>query len=143
MKNKAPLALMEQLVMVLVFALAATVCVQVFVFSDRMSRRNEQIDRAMLAAQNVAEIAKYTAGDWEQAVQILGGTWEDTTWRLSYSRDGQPARDDENSDFFISVSCMDSGQPLLGMAQVKAQTREEKELFSFPVAWQEVDDEQT
>lgn len=34
MRSKAPLVLMEQLVMVLVFALAAALCVQVFVLSD-------------------------------------------------------------------------------------------------------------
>lgn len=41
MRSKAPLALMEQLVMVLVFALAAALCVQVFVLSGQTSRWNE------------------------------------------------------------------------------------------------------
>ena len=35
MRSKSPLALMEQVVMVLVFALAAALCIQVFVFSDQ------------------------------------------------------------------------------------------------------------
>ena len=34
MRSKTPLALMEQMVMVLVFALAAALCLQVFVVSD-------------------------------------------------------------------------------------------------------------
>ena len=54
MRSKAPLALMEQLVMVLVFALAAALCVQVFVLSYQTSRRNEARDRAVLEAQNAA-----------------------------------------------------------------------------------------
>ena len=48
MRSKTPLAMMEQLLMLLVFALAALVCLQVFVFSGQTSRRNEARDRAVL-----------------------------------------------------------------------------------------------
>ena len=41
MKNKAPLALMEQLVMLLVFALAAALCLQIYALSGKVSRRGE------------------------------------------------------------------------------------------------------
>ena len=47
MKSKAPLLLMEQMVMLLVFALAAALCLQAFVKSDGLSRRSEARDRAM------------------------------------------------------------------------------------------------
>ena len=60
MKSKAPLALMEQLVMVLVFALAAALCVQAFFASDRMSRQGEARDRAVLLADSgIANAARY------------------------------------------------------------------------------------
>ena len=39
MKNKAPLSLMEQLIMLLVFALSVALCLQIFVFSAQISRR--------------------------------------------------------------------------------------------------------
>ena len=48
MRSKAPLALMEQLVMVLVFALAAALCVQVFGLSGQTSRWNDSRDRALV-----------------------------------------------------------------------------------------------
>ena len=57
-RSKTPLALMEQMVMVLVFALAAALCVQVFVLSDRTSRYGEARDRALLEAQSAAEALK-------------------------------------------------------------------------------------
>ena len=41
MKNSAFLALMEQMVMTLVFALSAALCLQVFVLSEQMSLRSE------------------------------------------------------------------------------------------------------
>ena len=54
MKSRAPLVMMEQLVMVLVFALAAAVCVRIFALSDRLSLENETRDRAVAAVQNAA-----------------------------------------------------------------------------------------
>ena len=41
MRSKAPLILMEQMVMLLVFALAAALCLQAFVKSDSLSSRSE------------------------------------------------------------------------------------------------------
>ena len=55
MKSKAPLSLMEQLIMLLVFALAAALCLQVFVLSAQISRRCKATDHAVTAAQNAAE----------------------------------------------------------------------------------------
>ena len=42
MRSKAPLLLMEQMVMLLVFALAAALCVQAFVKSDAISARGDR-----------------------------------------------------------------------------------------------------
>ena len=67
MRNKSPLALMEQLVMVLVFALAAALCLQVFMFADLTSERNAAIDRAVTECQNAAEILKASGGDLAHA----------------------------------------------------------------------------
>ena len=55
MKSKAPLALMEQIVMLLVFALAAALCLQAFVKSDQISRESQARSNAALAVQNTAE----------------------------------------------------------------------------------------
>ena len=62
MRSKAPLALMEQMVMVLVFALAAALCLQAFALADRISRQNAERDQALVAAQNAAEQVKQVRG---------------------------------------------------------------------------------
>ena len=136
MRSKAPLALMEQLVMVLVFALAAALCVQVFVLSDRTSRRNEARDRAVLAAQNAAEEVKSVRGDFAQAAELYGGTWNGQLWGRSYDADW--ARDGD--DYHVLVTPADSGDALLGAAEVTVYTAEGDLLFTLPVAWQEVAD---
>lgn len=89
MRSKAPLALMEQLVMVLVFALAAALCVQVFVLSDKTSRLHQARDRAMIEAQNAAEALK---GRRETAyLDGLGGSPNgDQGLFLAYDEDWTP-----------------------------------------------------
>ena len=52
MKSKAPLLLMEQMVMLLVFALAAALCLQAFVRSEAMSRESEARDHAAVLCQS-------------------------------------------------------------------------------------------
>ena len=58
MKHRSSLVLMEQLVMILVFALCAAFCLQAFVAADRISRDTGFQDDAVLLAQNTAESLK-------------------------------------------------------------------------------------
>ena len=128
MKSKTPLALMEQLVMVLVFALAAALCVSCFVTADRLSRRNTVRDEAVIAAQNAAETIKGCRGDYEQAAAVLNGTLRHGSLELS-----------GEEGFYIVVTPVDSGDPLLGRANVEAYAATDgEELFVLTVSWQEV-----
>ena len=76
MKSRAPLALMEQMVMLLVFALAAALCLQAFVRSDNISRQSEARDRAAMLVQSAAEAIQAYGGDacdaFAGAAELLG-----------------------------------------------------------------------
>ena len=117
MKSKAPLSLMEQLVMLLVFALAAALCLQVFLLSGQMSLRGEARDRAVTQVQNAAEVLKATSGDAQQAAELLG-----------------PAAAEKGLRLVIEQT--DSGVPLLGKAEIRVYF-EEEELFNLQTGWQE------
>ena len=58
MKHKTSLLLMEQLVMILVFAVAAALCLQVFVRSRDISGETARRDTAVVLARNAAELLK-------------------------------------------------------------------------------------
>ena len=94
MKSKAPLALMEQMVMLLVFALAAALCMQAFVKSDEVSLSSDTKSSAALAARNVVEAIRHNGGSPEQALKsaaaMLGGNCE-----------GQPATVDVGMLLYI------------------------------------------
>ena len=138
MRSKTPLALMEQLVMVLVFALAAALCLQVFVFSEQTSRRNRDVDQAVLLAQNTAETLK-ACGDVETAMERLGGEIEQTMWCSYYDEDLRPTSDRESAVYHVDTLPESSGVPGLGQAHIEVFRYDgNKGLFSLTVAWQEV-----
>jgi len=120
MRSKTPLVLMEQLVMVLVFAMAAAICLQVFSLSDRLSKENEARAEAALLAQNTAEELKFSYGevllDWEEADGIY------------YM---------EEEGYRVQVQAAET--EISGLRKVELQVLQEEEvLFEIPVAWQEV-----
>ena len=126
MKNRTSLVLMELLVMVLVFALAAAMCVRVFVRSDQVSREIGRRDMAVTLAQNGAETIKICRGDMQQAAQLLEG---------EHTRDACVAYPLEG--YRLEISRLGSDISGLGRALVTVWWDGE-ELFSLPAAWQEV-----
>lgn len=138
MRSKTPLALMEQVVMLLVFALAAALCIQVFVFSDQTSRYNETRDRAVLEAQNAAEALKCGDGVYfsEMGAAINGNAG----YVLAYDEEWKSVRVESDDDPDIAYQLMvfrtDSGDPYLWTAEVAVYTAEGQLLFSLPVAGQ-------
>lgn len=74
-RSKAPLSLMEQLIMVFVFAFAAAICLQAFVYSDRLSKDGTAKETASVRATEVIEIVKAYHGDLSKAADKLGATF--------------------------------------------------------------------
>ncbi len=96
MRSKAPLILMEQMVMLLVFALAAALCLQAFVKSDDISSRSEARDRAAVLCQTAAETIRCYGGDAQNALSKAAGdlgaeySEEFVTLSLNYDKDWTP-----------------------------------------------------
>ena len=136
MKNKAPLSLMEQLVMLLVFSLAAALCLQVFVLSAQISRRCEARDRAVTEVQNAAEALKVSGGDLQRCADLLGGIAEDGCWELRFDENWEAAL--SGGAYCLTAEVLPAEYPALGSAEVTARTASGEELFGVTVCWQEV-----
>lgn len=138
MRSKAPLVLMEQLVMLLVFALAAALCVQAFALSDRTSIRNAARDRAVLEAQNAAEALKGANTDYFTGMGAAGDSA--TGWYISYDAQWEPVRGQSSDDPAVAYHLMtfpeDSGLDYLWCASVQVYTAQGDLLVSLPVAGQ-------
>lgn len=124
MKSKASVLLMEQLVMILVFALAAVLCLQVFVYADWTSREMEIRDRAVALAQNGAEILK-TCGNLEEAAELLGGTVREGA--LTAAREA------------LTLKICRTATTVPGLARAEVRVADGEDIiFTLTVAWQEV-----
>ena len=69
MRSKTPLFLMEQLIMILVFSIAAILCLQGFTTADRLSQEQTDVSQAVVLAQNMAELLKAHKGDYQTAAE--------------------------------------------------------------------------
>lgn len=136
MKDKAPLALAEQTIMILVFAFAAALCLRVFVWSDRQSGLDAATDRAVIAVQSAAETLKHCNGDFEKAAGIIGGYVTEGQWMVSYDENWQTVSND--GKYCLTVTSQNSGVELLGQADISAETTDGEPLYSLTVGWQEV-----
>ena len=125
MKNKAPLALIEQIIMLLILAVAVAICLQVFLWADRQADENTRMDSALQQVQNTAEVLKSQGGDLAAAAQIAGGSVADGLWLQQYA------------DYIITVTPQDSGDSFLGMATITAET-DGVLLTQLTVCYQEV-----
>lgn len=116
MKRSGILSLLEQCVMLLVFALAAALCLKGFLAAELTARENGQRDSAVLLAQNAAEQLKHHRGAWE------------------------PSGDcGQTQGLLLTVERLDTGLEFLGKAQVSVSDTAGNVLVTVPAAWQEVE----
>ena len=150
MKSKAPLVMMEQMVMILVFALAAALCLQAFVLSDSISRENQRRDRAVLLCQNLAEECKAAGYGQQEGHPLLtegvtadGGEEGPYVEQVLpgpasvfyYDENGQPTEDP--AVYRLEAVWLPSEYAALNRGQVTAYDQQSgKELFSLVFAWQ-------
>lgn len=120
MKNKAPLVMMEQIVMVLIFALAAALCVQTFVLSGKISKMTEAKTRAVTEAQNMAETMK----------------GKDTVSKKFYTGEWQVTQDEHAAKYIVTVSYKEASELPVWQAEITVVTAEGEELVRIPVAGQ-------
>ena len=112
MKHKASLVLMEQLILLLVFSLAAAMCLQVFAKAAAISEETARRDQAVVLARNGAELLKATGGD-ASAAEALSG-----------------------EGYRVTVISGPETQPGLARGEIRV-FYEETMLFSLTTAWQE------
>lgn len=142
MKSRAPLLLMEQLIMLLVFALAAVICVKAFVLSDRISREDSAREQAILQAQSAAETYKNYNGDSRKAIRTFGGTLKGDTWLVYWNSDWKQVKNAKNAAYLLQIQPISSGREKLGKARVtvtasgNSGSKGNRKLTGFSVAWQ-------
>ena len=135
MKNKAFLPLLEQIIMIGFFAVIATICLQGIALANRISDDHARNDRAVLAAQNIAEALKSTYGDTKSAAMILSGSAQSNSLTVFYDASGKPVSQETPGGFVGRASITESAHPLLGNASIQI-FYEDEVIYSLTVGWQ-------
>lgn len=120
MKDKATLTLMELLIMVLVFSLAAALCLKAFVWSTQKTQENQVAAQAAMCVQTAAEELKGSRSAAE------GSIYFDENW--------QQVSDGEGCYILTTKPFTDQ---MLGGAEISMTDRAGDALFSLSVCWQE------
>ena len=134
MKSKAPLVMMEQIIMVLVFALAAALCLQTFVLSGKLSKLTEAKNRAVVEAQNVAEtikhggISAYSEHYAPEASQEVRKTFFTDTWEIT--------KEENLAEYIMTVFYEESMELSLWQAEIVLTTAGGEVLIKIPAAGQ-------
>ena len=136
MNRKSVLQMMELLIMVLVFAIGASICVRCFVHADQLSKRQENRTAAVLVAQNAAELLKSASGDLEQAAEQLGGICKDGNWYMPMDEHWQVIETREDAVFLLEVTVDAASDLPMGAALLRVTAGNEI-LVEFRVGWQE------
>ena len=148
-RSRAPLALMELTVMLLVFALAAALCLQAFVASSRQAARSQARDNALRLAQTAAETLKAVGGTEAEAeasaAERLGGQVEQGVWYILYDKDWNQVEQDGVYRLEVMPGLLGGVESTEYLAQVCLRVLvegadEDEALCTLTVAWQkEVD----
>jgi len=97
MRSKSSLFLIEQLIVIAVFAICAAVCVRIFVESYIISSAGADINNALLVVKSGAESFKAASGDMDAAAELLGVNLnrQDSLWFAYYDNEWRPSGADD------------------------------------------------
>jgi len=72
-RSRSTLFLIEQLIVVAVFAICAAACVRILAAAYLTASDTKDVNNAILIAENAAECYKAVSGDIEKTVALIGG----------------------------------------------------------------------
>jgi len=137
-RSKSTLFLIEQLIVIAVFAISAAVCINILTAAFFITENTVAENNALLKAESAAEVFKATGGDVGAVRTILGGTsgerggypgvtvYYDSGWQIS---------NEENASFVLHIGYLPSVliDPLV-LAELTVDRITGEEIVAFPLA---------
>ena len=138
-RSKSTLFLIEQLIVIAVFAICAAACISILASAYFTSVETSEMSNALLVAESVAETYKATGGDLAVVARIMGGRLSSVegAYGLVINYDSNWLAGDESSAVYRLLLT-----PMVGEQRVHASLNsselsvfklEGEEIVSFPV----------
>lgn len=134
MAKKTVLSLIEQTVMICVFAVAAALCLSVFVYARELSEKNGIRDFAVREVSNAAQIMRSCSGDLEKASVLLDAG--ECPEGIAAGYDADFCRVDSDPEFVLRVVPVKTENKNLGSAEITFD-RASETVYSLNICWQE------
>lgn len=132
-RSNSSLFLMEQIVVIIIFAVCASACVKIFVESYLTTVQAQAISHALLVAESGAETYKAVAGDIAQLAETLGGERQANGEADVYYNSEWQVCSLEEAVYVLRIEPLNDAAPLcVDLAVVKIA--EAEQLITFTVA---------
>jgi len=144
-RSKSTLFLIEQLIVIAVFAICAVACISILTAAYFNANDSKATSHAILKAESAAEVFKATGGNERAVMEILGGTrgekydysvrqffpavtvYYDSAWQVS---------NEENASFVLLIAVYPSttGLDTFVLSDLTVEKITGEELVAFPLA---------
>ena len=137
-RSRSTLFLIEQLIVVAVFAICASACIRIFTDAYFNANNSKDISSALLIAESGAESFKATSGDLGKVAQMLGGVTDNVNGSSAavvyYDKQWRPC----GESAAIYKLCLVSGGPdgrfaFLKSGELSVEKLTGEELIAFTV----------
>ena len=133
-RTRSALFLMEQLIVIVIFAVASAVCAQIFTAALIKSSDAKELNHALIAAKNGAETFR-AYGDPKTAVEAIGGSVGDSDSAVVwYDKDWRVCPESEAVYFMRLSATADAGEPSLSLCELTVESIQGDEIFALTVA---------
>jgi len=126
--TKSGLFLMELLLTLLLFALCAAICMQVFAFASHRADDTEDLSKGVFAASSAAECYKSCGGDLQVVAATLGGRVTDGTLTIDYDDQWMIST---TSIYTLTMTDLDDGSA--SIVVTADDSRGQREIYSLTV----------
>jgi len=138
-RSKSTLFLIEQLIVIAVFAICATACIRIVTSAYFYAIDTRDISNALLIAESGADSFKATGGDYWMAGEMLGGVVENssgtTTLTVYYDEHWQVVKNGQ-AHYILRLTADRSGDPILRLSsgELSIEKVDKGLIVSFPIA---------
>lgn len=101
--SKTKLFLLEFIIIILFFSLAATVCVRIFVNAKMASAQSSRLTGAVLKAQEAAETFKAVDGDAGRLAEELNGSMDGQNVVVFYDKEWNQAKEQTDGVYRMEI----------------------------------------
>ena len=122
--SKTKMFLLEFIIIILFFSLAATVCVRIFVNAKLTSVQSSRLTGAVLKVQEAAENFKAVDGDADRLAKELDGILEGQNVIVYYDTEWKPAAGQTDDNYRMDIQ-LDRDQNLITAVIVMSHAQDE------------------